>query len=265
MLIPDVVGLIPAGGQAARIAPLPCSKELFPVGFRVTEAGKSTRPKVVCHYLLEKMRLAGVKKAYIVLREGKWDIPTYLGDGSLLDMHFAYLMMGDPFGTPYTVDQAYPFIKDELVAFGFADILFGPGDAYVHLLKHQAETKADVALGAYLAHDPDVMDMLEIDPRGRVTSIIKRPGNTGLRYAWVCAVWTPAFTEFQHDFLQRRRTTDSTNRADQRQEVSVGHVIQAAIHEGLHTEAVIFPTHAYLDIGTPEGLQKAVQDAGLHL
>ena len=52
----EVVGLIPAGGQATRLAPLPCSKELYPIGFRFAEADHSLRPKVVSHYLLEKMR-----------------------------------------------------------------------------------------------------------------------------------------------------------------------------------------------------------------
>ena len=98
----ELIGLIPAGGQATRIAPLPCSKEIFPVGFRKINEEEEVRPKAVCHYLLEKMRLAGVTKSFIILREGKWDIPTYLGDGTLLDMHLAYLMMGLPYGAPYT-------------------------------------------------------------------------------------------------------------------------------------------------------------------
>ncbi len=34
----DVIGLIPAGGQAKRLSPLPCSKELYPIGFGRTDA-----------------------------------------------------------------------------------------------------------------------------------------------------------------------------------------------------------------------------------
>jgi len=68
----EVIGLLPAGGKATRLAPLPCSKELYPVGFRALDEGESVRPKVVCHYLLEKMRLAGVIKVYIVLGKAKW-------------------------------------------------------------------------------------------------------------------------------------------------------------------------------------------------
>jgi glucose-1-phosphate thymidylyltransferase len=61
----EVIGLIPAAGQATRIAPLPCSKELYSVGFSSMNSGQDLRPKVVCHYLLEKMRLAGIHKIYI--------------------------------------------------------------------------------------------------------------------------------------------------------------------------------------------------------
>ena len=72
----EVIGLLPAGGEAKRIAPLPCSKELFPIGFRPVGEQGELRPKVACHYLLEKMSLAGIGKVYIILRKGKWDIPT---------------------------------------------------------------------------------------------------------------------------------------------------------------------------------------------
>jgi glucose-1-phosphate thymidylyltransferase len=69
----EVIGVLPAGGKALRIAPLPCSKELFPVGFHAEGTELGLRPKVVGHFLLENMRLANIKKAYFILREGKWD------------------------------------------------------------------------------------------------------------------------------------------------------------------------------------------------
>ena len=83
------VGIVPAAGWATRIDPLPCSKELYPIGFRSVDGGPSVRPKAVCLCLLEKMKRAGVTSAYIVLPEGTWDIPTYLGDGTIVNMHLA--------------------------------------------------------------------------------------------------------------------------------------------------------------------------------
>ena len=91
----DVIGLIPCGGIATRVAPLPCSKELFPIGLNRMADG-SPRPKVVSHYLLEKMHQGGVRKVFFILRSGKWDIPQYYGNGTPVGMDLGYLIMGKP-------------------------------------------------------------------------------------------------------------------------------------------------------------------------
>ena len=159
----EFVGLIPAGGRAERIAPLPCSKELFPIGFQMMKGSSQPRPKVVCHYLLEKFQLAGIAEAYIVLRNGKWDIPAYFGNGELVNMHLGYLIMGESFGPPFTLDQAYPFVRDKIVAFGFPDIMISSEDVFKPLLDQQATTQSDVVLAIFPAHNPHIMDMVEID------------------------------------------------------------------------------------------------------
>jgi glucose-1-phosphate thymidylyltransferase len=260
----EIVGVIPAGGQATRIAPLPCSKELYPVSFRPVDEGRSVRPKVVCHYLLESMRLADITKAFIVLREGKWDIPTYLGDGTMLDIHLAYLMVNLPYGAPFTVDQAYPFVQEAFVAFGFSDIIFQPQQVFFDLLNRQAATGAEIVLGLFPVDQPYKMDMVDVDETGRVRQIVIKPHQTDLRYTWIIAVWTPAFTHFMHEYLAniegvQTQNVDSNNHL-QRGELYVGDVVQAAIDAGLRVETVIFPDGWYIDIGTPEDLVMAVHN-----
>jgi glucose-1-phosphate thymidylyltransferase len=247
----EIIGLIPAAGQATRIAPLPCSKEIYPVGLR-SEAG-GVRPKVVCHDLLENMARAGIRKVYVVLRTGKWDIPAYLGDGSAFHLHLAYLMMRLPFGPPYSLDQAYPFVLHNLVALGFPDILCEPDDAFVHLLAHQTKTGADIVLGLFPTDQPETCDMVATDHAGRATQIFIKPSSTDLQYTWLIAVWTPAFTQFLHDHLAAAMTLVEAGTLPQR-ETHVGDVIQAAIEAGLHVNTVLFRNGWYLDIGTPEGL-----------
>ena len=85
----EVLGLIPAAGRAERLGRLPCSKELLPIGFRETPQGPV--PKVACHYLLERFRAAGIRRAYLVLHESKWDVARYFGTGAMVDMALAYL------------------------------------------------------------------------------------------------------------------------------------------------------------------------------
>jgi glucose-1-phosphate thymidylyltransferase len=250
----QTIGLLPAGGHARRITPLPCSKELYPIGSRFVAAVGERRPKVACHYLLEKMQAAGITKAYIIVREGKWDIPTYLGDGSMLGMHLAYLMVGAPFGPPYTLDQAYPFVRDVIVAFGFPDILFQGDDAFQRLLAYQPTSNADMLLGLFPADRPEEIDMVDLDESGRVREIVIKPCLTQLKYSWEIALWTPAVTEFLHGYLASPLISSA-----HQPELSVGHVIRAAIRAGLRVEGIPVSDEPYFDIGTPEGLAKALK------
>jgi glucose-1-phosphate thymidylyltransferase len=259
-IYPECIGLIPAAGRAARVSPLPCSKELYPLGFHDRCEGHGARPKVVSHYLLEKMQIAGVTKVYIILRNNKWDIPAYFGDGKLLDIHLAYLMLGLPFGVPYTLDQAYAFLQDARVAFGFPDIIFNPKDAFCRLLNRQTQSKADVVLGLFPAHQPQKMDMVDVDPDGRVRTIIIKPIKSDLRYTWIIGVWTAVFTQFMHDYLsnrQKKNTRQTAKVHNEERELFLGDVIQAAIYDKMQIDTVIFERGNYLDIGTPEDLYEA--------
>lgn len=250
----DVIGLIPAAGHATRIAPLPCSKELYPVGFHPEGQAHAARPKVVSHYLLEKMRVAGISKAYIVLRVGKWDIPAYFGDGSMVNMHLAYLTLGSSWGVPFTLDQAYPFVRHARVAFGFPDILFSPDDAFVKLLVRQSETQSDIVLGLCPTIHPLKYDAVAFDRDGIVQDLILPPLDNTLCYGWAIALWTPTFTEFLHDYINRNNPADP-----EAQEVTAGHTIKAGVNAGLRVGSVVLGEEPYLDIGTPEDLPKALQ------
>ena len=255
----DVIGLVPCGGHATRIAPLPCSKEVLPVGLRRIADG-SLRPKVVSHYLLEKMRQGGICRAFFILRKGKWDVPDYYGDGTSFGMDLGYLVMRLPYGAPYTLDQAYPFVRGSRVALGFPDILFEPRDAFARALQQLAATRSDLVLGLYRAHATH-SDLVAIDRTGRVLELVIKPAETKLKLGWIFAVWSPRFTEFLHQYLTVPRTSDQQPGTALPAELTVGHVIQAAIREGLRASSVTFPRHDYLDIGTPEGLQQAVAGA----
>lgn len=251
MAASEIIGLIPAGGQATRISPLPLSKELYPIGFQTHPQTNRVYPQVVSQYLLERMRDGGVKNVYFILRPGKWDIPTYFGDGSCLDLHIGYLIMGLPYGVPFTLDQAFSFVADKIVALGFPDILFTPKDAFVRIIQRQQRTQADVVLGLFPTDKPQKAGMVDFDSAGWVQAIIEKPPSSSLRYMWGIAVWTPKFTQFLHDYLLQLIT--HPNFCKQR-EVPIGDVIQAGIHAGLKVQAEAFADGSYLDIGTPDDL-----------
>ena len=250
----DVIGLIPAAGHARRISPLPCSKELYPIGFISPERDDGKQPKVACHYLFDHMKAAGIFKTYIVLREGKWDIPTYLSDGRMFDLNIAYIMVQQSYGVPYTLDQAYPFVRDGVIAFGYPDILVQGENPFVSLLQHLALSKSDIVLGLSPVYKNQKTDMVDFGQFGEVREIVILPSETQLQYSWAVAVWTPTFTKFLHTYLLPCRASAATE-----PELSLGHVIQAAIRDGLRVKAVAVSSEPFLDIGTPEGLLKAIR------
>ena len=256
----EVVALLPAAGRSRRLAPLPCSKELLPVGFGPITGVSEARPKVASHYLLESIRRAGVRKAYIVIRQGKWDIPAYWGDGKMLKMDLAYVVIDGSSGPPDTIDRAYPFVRDKIVAFGFPDILFRPKDVFVKLLSRLYRSDADVVLGLFPAHDTRVMDMVDIDNNSRVCAIQLKPRTTRLKYSWLCAVWTPTFSGFIHSFLKTMATTTGilgNRRIDPQGDLPVGAVLRAAVRAKLKVEGVVLQTGRYIDIGNPKTLSAA--------
>ncbi len=258
----DIVGLVPVGGLANRLQPIPGSKALLPIGYREME-DQSLRPKPVSMYLLEKYRQAGATKCFFILRKGKWDIPAYYGAGADKDigMDLAYLIIEIPFGTPYSLDQAFPFTKHDLVLLGFPDIMIGPDNLYEKLLQKLTATQADVVVGLYRVHSEAQArgtDMVETDPTGKITNIFIKPDATQLTHAWVNAVWTPNFTAFMHEYLQE--DLEKRKKDPEIPEIYVGHMMQAAVEAGLTVQALRFDNETFQDIGTPEGWAKAYEE-----
>ena len=241
------------------------SKELYPIGFGRNESG-APRPKVVSQYLLEAMVTAGIREAFVILRPGKWDIPAYFGDGTEFGIRLAYLTTHIPFGVPFTADQAFPFVRGLTVALGFPDILFTPVNAYGSLLRRLHLGKADVVIGLFPTEEPQNVGVVELDEHGRVWGIHEKSNFSHLPLMWAMGVWRPTFTEFLHDYIDTRlkAVLNGQAAADQvltpdYKELPMGDVIHAAIKAGLVVEAETFFEGRYVDIGTPEGLRKAVE------
>lgn len=252
----QTIGLLPAGGQATRLGSMPCSKEIFPIGFEHVE-GVGRRPKAVCLYTLHAMRAAGITTAYVIVQPGKWDILAYLGDGHVADMHIAYRTVHIPDGMPFTLDQAYPFIQNARVALGLPDTIFHPQDAFTQLLERQTATDADVVLGLFPTNSPERSDMVDFDEEHRVRNIYIKRAGTELDYAWMLAVWTPVFTEYLHNALPPAGSDTRAPFDDS--ELQLSDIFRAALDDGLHVVGLPFPDGACLDIGTPEALAQAVR------
>ncbi len=266
--MPRIVGLIPAGGRATRISPLPCSKELLPIGLRPSADGRGVVPKVVSHYLVEQMRRAGASELFFIVRNGKWDIAEYYGDGSAFGVDIGYLVMGDPFGPPFTLAKAAPFIGDAIVLTGFPDILLQPADLFARTAARLLRGDADVVLGLVPASRDQGIDTTRREADGRIVELITKeesPQRTDDDAAWMVAAWTPRFTEFL--VAQTRQLAVQARAAlaagGPMPEWPVGAVISAAIRAGMVVQSELIAEGRFLDVGTSAGLVAAAEFPGV--
>jgi glucose-1-phosphate thymidylyltransferase len=183
----------------------------------------------------------------------------------MVGMDLAYMVTEVPYGAPFSIRQAFGFVPHATIVFGFPDILFHPVDALTRLLLRLREQKADLVLGLFPAVDPQKMDMVEMDRNGRLQNIHIKPEHSNLTYTWILAVWSPVFTRFMHDYLNRvepevHRSYTQSDSNGRHLEYYLGHVIQAALKTDMAVESVVFETGRYMDIGTPEDLARAVRE-----
>lgn len=245
---PGLVGLVPAAGRAMRLGELPQSKEVLPLG---PAAGGAAR--LVCHDLLDSYREAGVERAYVVLREGKWDVPAALGDGRALGVDLAYLVVPPTAGVPFTLDRAYPFVRGQEVALGFPDILLTPRDLLARLRAHHHAAGSEVSLALVPCDRPEASDLVEVDGTGRVMRFEIKPRVPTLALTWVLALWTPRFTDFLHEWV----AAEASRSTPRGREAYVGDVLADAVARGLAVSGLELPDGRSLDVGTPESLARA--------
>ena len=206
---PEVVGLLPAGGQGQRMRPYRAWKELIAVGYRTcrTATGDDRLvPKVLVEYSLERMHRAGIGQAVIVLNEHKTELLRYLSDGHQYGMSLAYVCQpGEmPFyGMPIAINQAHEWLQGRTVVMGMPDTIVEPEDCYVRLLALHRAKKADLTLGVFPTNRPTSLAPVLLTKSGRVRAIYDKPKTTNIFNTWNVAVWSGNFTELLHQRVKQ--------------------------------------------------------------
>ena len=209
-------------------------------------------------HLLNGLSSAGVKKAFVVLRTGKWDVPATLSKNPVPGLDISYIVIEESAGVPWTLDRAYTFVRGSDVVMGFPDVLIQPPTFYRRLVDELRAGRADVILGVMPTTNPVKVDVVQIADHGKVSSIQPKQGGVLVAKAWIAAAWRPSFSEFLHEFLANRQVHSSSER-----ELQIGDVIAASLTE-LNVRAVEFDDGQFIDIGTPDDLAKVIPD-GLQL
>lgn len=248
---PDVVGLIPAAGDATRIPGLPFNKALYPVLDRACDPPRVRTP---IGRLLGAMGAAGAQRAIVVSRRGRHDLADYIGNGSDFGLPVAHVPIRPTPSVPHTLCTADAFVKDARVLLGLPDILFSPPACLRTILSRQVESSADVVLGLLPTDRPDKSDTVEIDDRRQVVRIdVKSHLSSG--YAWVFAVWSPVFSDFLADYVA---AAGRRNRANE-DELQLAEIFVAARSSGLVVLGETIPEGRFLDIGAPDALARVAR------
>lgn len=241
---------MPAAGEGSRLPGRDRSKELVLFG-----RNQGSRRPVIAH-LLRSLRTAGILRAIVVIRSGKWDIPDYLSTDEWSEMDFTYKVTRGTSGVPETVALGLREAGARNIVFGFPDILFDPADPFPAMIERLEAGRADVVLGLYPTKSPHKMDMVQVRGDGVVTRIDIKPAETTLMLTWILAAWKPTFSRYLTDMIAHKQS-----RLDELASGSggshLGHAFQLAMSDGLAIEAVSFGDGRSLDIGTPDDLRRA--------
>jgi glucose-1-phosphate thymidylyltransferase len=236
-------GVIPAAGNGTRIQPLAFSKELLPVGGRLTEGG--ARPKAVSEFLVDRMALAGATKVCFVISPGKADIMRYFSDNCDA-VEIAYVVQPRATGLCDAIFRAATVLPDdEPVLVGLPDTIWFPEDA----LRALPDDRMSFLL--FPVEQPQLFDAVVTDEEGRVLAIdVKSPE---VRSTWVWGAFKMPGRVFHelHRFWKGRPAPDEY----------VGTLVNAWLAEGGEAVAVC-AGQSYADVGTIEGYRLAMELLG---
>lgn len=251
----DVIGIIPAGGSARRLGGLPVSKEILPVGYELD--GNEMRVFPACKPLIHAMQKAGAGRVMFSIRRGKWDIPDFLGNGARYSVSLAYVVVSLPNGVPFSIDEAYEYIRNQTVVFGFPDILHDNEDLFIRLIQRLEARGEWLVLACFPVQPDQAGGIVVFDDEGRAVKIDPHITENPIQYAWIAAAWSHQFTEYIHDFVDRRKEEITNNPDLVDHEWTISDAVNSAINDDIPVGTVLFPETGFLDIGTPEGLKAA--------
>ena len=237
-------GVIPAAGNGTRIQPLAFSKELLPVGGRLSGDGRA-RPKAVSEYLVDRMALAGATKICFVISPTKADILKYYG-GHCDIVEIAYVVQPEAAGLCDAIFRAHPVIpRDEPVLVGLPDTIWFPDDAL------RALPEDTLSFLLFPVEHPQHFDAVVTDPQGRVLSIDGKSEEVRSHWIW------GAFKMPGHVFHELREFWLSRPEPDE----YIGTLVNAWIAQGGEAVAVR-AGELYADVGTLEGYRLALELLG---
>jgi glucose-1-phosphate thymidylyltransferase len=159
-------GLILAGGAGTRLHPLTLavSKQLLPF-----------YNKPMIYYPLSVLMVAGVREVLIITTPD--DQPAFrrlFGDGARLGMQLDYVAQARPEGLADAYRLGEDFVAGEPSCLVLGDNIFY-GSGFGGQLRAAAAKQSGAVVFGYPVADPHRYGVVEIDPAGKVLSLVEKP------------------------------------------------------------------------------------------
>jgi glucose-1-phosphate thymidylyltransferase len=183
----------------------------------------------------------------------------------------SYLVLEDSPSPAHSVDAAFPFVGDSVVALGFPDVLLQVEDPFGAMLERWRVSESDVVLGLFPPAPDYPTERVDVDANGRILSLDPRAEGEDQRPTWTLAVWGPDFGRYLHDAVGAwdRQETEAIAAAAGGARASVtppdelvlGRVFRAALQDGIGIDGVLVSEEPFVDIGDPDRLIGALRRA----
>lgn len=229
-------GIVLAGGAGSRLHPMTmvASKQLQPV-----------YDKPMIYYPLATLLEAGITE--LLLISTPTDVPRFealLGDGSQWGMSISYAIQPEPRGIAQAFVIGADFIGNDSVALILGDNIFYGN---MHLDKIVSEFTTGAHIFGYPVNDPERYGVAEIDPTGRVISLVEKPTNPASNLA------VPGFYLYDNDIVEIAANLEPSDRG----ELEITDVNLAYMERGDLVATRLGRGIAWLDSGTHVSLLEA--------
>ncbi len=231
-------GIILAGGKGTRLYPITkvVSKQLLPI-----------YDKPMIYYPLSILMLAGIKEILII--STREDLPMYkklLGNGKKIGLKLSYKVQEEPKGLAEAFIIGKDFIGDANVCLILGDNIFYGASLEEILSKASEEINGGLIFG-YQVEDPKSFGVVEFDSQFNVLSLEEKPEVPKSNWA------IPGIYFYDNSVVDVVKNIKPSKRG----ELEITTLNSEYLKEKKLSVVPLGRGVAWLDTGTPQGLNKA--------